>query len=58
MKLTLAQLEGVQGWNAAMELVFLKRGGVETPWWRAQLEQDGAGLRQPPVIALPADTLR
>jgi DNA-binding Lrp family transcriptional regulator len=37
---TLAQLDGVLGWNASMELVFLKRGGVETPWWRAQLEQD------------------
>ncbi|GIG26342.1 hypothetical protein Cde04nite_25860 [Cellulomonas denverensis] len=34
---TLAHLEGVAGWNAAMELVYLKRGSVETPWWRAQL---------------------
>lgn len=50
---TLAQLEGVQGWNASMELVFLKRGGVETPWWRAQLEQDGAAVPQP---ALPSGT--
>ena len=48
---TLAQLEGVQGWNASMELVFLKRAGVETPWWRAQLEQDGAGLPHPSLIA-------
>ncbi|WNB86506.1 Lrp/AsnC family transcriptional regulator [Cellulomonas sp. ATA003] len=55
---TLAQLEGVQGWNAAMELVFLKRGGVETPWWRAQLEQDGTDLPHPVPVALPADTLR
>lgn len=54
---TLAQLEGVQGWNAAMELVFLKRGGVETPWWRAQLAQDGTDQR-PAAAALPADTLR
>lgn len=52
---TLAQLEGVEGWSAAMELVFLKRGGVETPWWRAQLEQEGSGAVKP---ALPADTLR
>jgi DNA-binding Lrp family transcriptional regulator len=52
---TLAPLEGVQGWNAAMELVFLKRGGVETPWWRAQLDPDGAALPHP---ALPADALR
>ena len=52
---TLAQLEGVQGWNASMELVFLKRAGVETPWWHAQLEQDGAG--QPPPV-LPVDAMR
>ena len=44
---TLAHLEGVLGWNASMELVFLKRGGVETPWWRAQLEPDAA-----PVLPL------
>ena len=35
---TLAHLEGVQGWTGAMELLYLKRGFVETPWWRAQLE--------------------
>ncbi|HEY0187932.1 MAG TPA: Lrp/AsnC family transcriptional regulator [Cellulomonas sp.] len=34
---TLSVLDGVKGWNASMELVFLKRGSVETPWWRAQL---------------------
>ncbi|WP_298461066.1 Lrp/AsnC family transcriptional regulator [uncultured Cellulomonas sp.] len=45
---TLAQLEGVEGWNASMELVFLKRGGVQTPWWRAQLEQDAPSLLQQP----------
>lgn len=38
---TLSRLDGVQGWNASMELVFLKRGGVETPWWRGQLGHDG-----------------
>lgn len=32
----LAHLEGVEGWTANMELLFLKRGFVETPWWRAQ----------------------
>ncbi len=35
---TLAHLTGVQGWNASMELVYLKRGSVETPWWRSQLD--------------------
>lgn len=34
----LSRLEGVQGWSASMELVFLKRGFVETPWWRSQLD--------------------
>jgi DNA-binding Lrp family transcriptional regulator len=34
---SLSTLEGVLGWNAAMELLFLKRGFVETPWWRAQV---------------------
>jgi DNA-binding Lrp family transcriptional regulator len=34
---TLSTLSGVQGWTAAMELLFLKRGFVETPWWRAQV---------------------
>ncbi|WP_431279660.1 Lrp/AsnC family transcriptional regulator [Leifsonia poae] len=32
-----ATLEGVQGWNASMELLFMKRGFVETPWWRSQV---------------------
>jgi DNA-binding Lrp family transcriptional regulator len=32
----LSHLDGVRGWSASMELVFLKRGFVETPWWRAQ----------------------
>ena len=34
---TLSVLEGVRGWEAAMELLSLKRGFVETPWWRAQV---------------------
>ncbi|NLP82841.1 Lrp/AsnC family transcriptional regulator [Microbacterium sp. CFH 90308] len=34
---SLAHLEGVEGWTANMELLFLKRGFVETPWWRAQV---------------------
>jgi DNA-binding Lrp family transcriptional regulator len=36
---TLAALDGVVGWNASVELMSLKRGFVETPWWRAQLHQ-------------------
>ncbi|MET3805517.1 DNA-binding Lrp family transcriptional regulator [Nakamurella sp. UYEF19] len=39
----LAKLDGVLGWSASMELMFLKRGFVETPWWRAQagVPEDG-----------------
>jgi DNA-binding Lrp family transcriptional regulator len=37
MTATLSMLEGVRGWTAAMELLFLKRGFVETPWWRSQI---------------------
>lgn len=45
---TLANLDGVAGWNASVELLSLKRGFVETPWWRDQLaEQPG-----PPTVAL------
>lgn len=34
---TLSRLDGVEGWNASMELLSLKRGFVETPWWRSQV---------------------
>ncbi|SDP26230.1 DNA-binding transcriptional regulator, Lrp family [Nakamurella panacisegetis] len=34
----LAKLDGVLGWSASMELLFLKRGFVETPWWRDQTD--------------------
>lgn len=36
----LSALPGVQGWSASVELVNLKRGFVETPWWR-QLTYQG-----------------
>jgi DNA-binding Lrp family transcriptional regulator len=36
---TLSRLEGVQGWNASMELLYLKRGFVETPWWRTDIHR-------------------
>jgi DNA-binding Lrp family transcriptional regulator len=35
---TLATLEGVRGWEASMELLTVRRGFVETPWWRRELE--------------------
>jgi DNA-binding Lrp family transcriptional regulator len=36
---TLATLDGVVGWSASVELLTLKRGFVETPWWRDQLAE-------------------
>ncbi|WP_460816635.1 Lrp/AsnC family transcriptional regulator [Microbacterium petrolearium] len=33
---TMGKLPGVRGWSAYMELVFLKRGFMETRWWRSQ----------------------
>lgn len=38
---TIAHLKGVRGWNASMELVFMKRGFIEAPWWRDQVELGG-----------------
>lgn len=35
---TLAMLDGVRGWQASMELLTVRRGFVETPWWRRELE--------------------
>ncbi|PSL37183.1 DNA-binding Lrp family transcriptional regulator [Labedella gwakjiensis] len=34
---SLSHLDGVEGWSANMELLYLKRGFVETPWWRGQV---------------------
>lgn len=34
---SLAVLDGVEGWTASMELLYLKRGFIETPWWRSQV---------------------
>jgi DNA-binding Lrp family transcriptional regulator len=34
---TLASLDGVRGWQASMELLTIRRGFVETPWWRDDL---------------------
>lgn len=36
---TLATLDGVRGWQASMELLTVRRGFVETPWWRRELEE-------------------
>jgi DNA-binding Lrp family transcriptional regulator len=38
----LSHLDGVEGWTASMELLFLKRGFIETPWWRGQISQTSA----------------
>jgi DNA-binding Lrp family transcriptional regulator len=34
---TLATIDGVRGWDASMELLTIRRGFVETPWWRDEL---------------------
>jgi DNA-binding Lrp family transcriptional regulator len=34
---TLSQLSGVRGWEASMELLTIRRGFLQTPWWRDQL---------------------
>lgn len=36
---TVAALDGVEGWEASMELLQLKRGFTETPWWRHQISR-------------------
>lgn len=46
----LSHLDGVEGWTASMELLFLKRGFIETPWWRGQVSYS------PPVDVLPVVT--
>jgi DNA-binding Lrp family transcriptional regulator len=35
---TLGRMEGVQGWTASVVLLVLRRGFVETPWWRGSIE--------------------
>jgi DNA-binding Lrp family transcriptional regulator len=49
---TLAKLSGVVGWSASVELLSLKRGFVETPWWRAQLAPDGRPAHRPSSVDL------
>jgi DNA-binding Lrp family transcriptional regulator len=44
---TIASLDGVQGWSAAMELLWPKRAFVESPWWRAQVAE---GLSAPSSV--------
>lgn len=46
---TLANLDGVVDWSASVELLSLKRGFVETPWWRAQLAEHRADARSRPT---------
>jgi len=41
---SLAALPGVTGWSASLELLTIKRGFVETPWWRSEVADVAAGL--------------
>jgi DNA-binding Lrp family transcriptional regulator len=45
---TLSRLPGVRGWEANVELLTVKRGFVETPWWRGELPP-ASGTTQLPV---------
>jgi DNA-binding Lrp family transcriptional regulator len=36
---TLGTIEGVRGWDASTELLTIRRGFVETPWWRSELSR-------------------
>jgi DNA-binding Lrp family transcriptional regulator len=44
---TLGQLNGVRGWEASMELLTVRRGYAETPWWRDALEDLDPNTRPP-----------
>lgn len=49
---TLGKLDGVKGWTACMELVFMKRGFVETPHWRDQVMYDQGEMPPSPWLNL------
>jgi hypothetical protein len=34
---TVASIDGVRSWQASMELLTIRRGFVETPWWRSEM---------------------
>lgn len=46
----LGKIEGVLGWTSNVELLTLKRGFLETPWWRGAMEDTGAAA---PALRLP-----
>lgn len=45
----LAELPGVIGWSASLELLTIKRGFVETPWWRKEVSPEN--VAQLPIAA-------
>jgi DNA-binding Lrp family transcriptional regulator len=49
---TLSRLDGVRGWEASMELLTIKRGYIETPWWREQVSAAA------PAVAIPSSRRR
>lgn len=44
----LAGLPGVTGWTASLELLTVKRGFVETPWWQMEVARIGSSANEPP----------
>lgn len=49
----LGKIEGVLGWSAHVELLTVKRGFLETPWWQLAAEEGGT---QPTATGEPAAT--
>ena len=47
----LADLPGVIGWSASLELLTIKRGFVETPWWRSEVAGIEEGLARPTLVS-------
>lgn len=46
----IAELPGVTGWSASLELITIKRGFVETPWWRSEVAHIAESLGTPPLV--------
>jgi DNA-binding Lrp family transcriptional regulator len=45
---TLANLDGIMGWRASIELMTVKRGFIHTPWAKWLIAEEGVGLSPEP----------
>jgi DNA-binding Lrp family transcriptional regulator len=50
----LGRIEGVLGWTASVVLLAVRRGFVETPWWRASLAAKPVPATSVPAASVPA----